>query len=96
MGFLILLLLATAALAAAPTYIRTVRAGAFEAATVSLPGFLVDSAGVTGPGGRPGVALLLSAQKDLKGPKSLWLFDPERRTLERLAAGLNGERTAVA
>ncbi|HEY0557423.1 MAG TPA: VCBS repeat-containing protein [Thermoanaerobaculia bacterium] len=92
----VLSLLATAALAAAPTYVRTVRAGAFEAATVSLPGFLVDTAGITGPGGRPGVALLLSAQKDLKGPKSLWLFDPERRTLERLAAGLNGEVNAVA
>ncbi len=91
----VLALLATAALAA-PTYVRTVRAGAFEAATVSLPGFLVDTAGVTGPGGRPGVALLLSAQKDLKGPKSVWLFDPERRTLERLAAGLNGEVNAVA
>jgi hypothetical protein len=51
----------------------------------------VDTAGVTGPGGRPGVALLLSAQKDRKGPKSLWIFDPERRTVERLAAGLNGE-----
>jgi hypothetical protein len=88
-------LLATAALAATPTYVRTVRAGAFEASTVSLPGFLVDAAGVTGPGGRPGVALLLSAQKDRQGPRSLYLFDPERRTLERLAAGLNGEVNAV-
>lgn len=81
---------------AQPTYVRTVRAGAFEAATVSLPGFLVQAAGVTGPGGRPGVALLLSAQKDRKGPKTLWLFDPERRTLERLASGLNGEVNALA
>jgi hypothetical protein len=68
-----------------------VRAGAFEAATVSLPGFLVAAAGITGPAGRPGVALLLSGQKDRKGAKSLWLFDPERRTLERLASGLDGE-----
>jgi hypothetical protein len=68
-----------------------VRAGAFEAAAVSLPGFLVADAGVSGPSGRPGVALLLSAQKDRKGAKSLWLFDPERRTLERLAAGFDGE-----
>src|SRR4029077_16095552 len=75
--------------------VRTVRAGAFEASTVSLPGFLVDAAGVTGPGGRPGVALLLSAQKDRQGSRSLYLFDPEKRTLERLAAGLNGEVSAV-
>jgi hypothetical protein len=41
------------------------------------------------------VALLLSAQKDRKGVKSLWLFDPERRTLERLAAGLHEEVNSV-
>jgi hypothetical protein len=89
---LALLLLVLPAAAQSPSSsIRTVRAGAFEAATVSLPGFLVASAGVSGPSGRPGVALLLSGQKDRKGPKSLWLFDPERRTLERLASGLDGE-----
>jgi hypothetical protein len=76
--------------------VRTVRAGAFEASAVSLPGFLVAAAGVTGPGGHPGVALLLSGQPDRKGAKALWLFDPERRTLERLAAGLDEEVNAVA
>ena len=91
---LLLPLLATAALAQ-PANVRTARAGPYEAATVSLPGFLVGAAGVTGPGGRPGVALLLSNQKDLKGPKTLWLFDPERRTLERLAAGLHEEVNTV-
>jgi hypothetical protein len=76
--------------------VRTVRAGAFEAATVSLPGFLVEAAGVTGPGGRPGVALLLSGQKDRKGAKTLLFFDPQRRTLETLAARLHEEVNAVA
>ncbi len=75
---------------------RTVRAGAFEAATVSLPGFLVAAAGVTGAGGRPGVALLLSGQKDRKGAKTLLFFDPQRRTLETLAARLHEEVNAVA
>jgi hypothetical protein len=56
----------------------------------------VQAAGVTGPGGHPEVALLLADRKDLKGPKTLWLFDPERRTLERLAAGLHEEVNAVA
>lgn len=93
--FFSLLLLAAAALAQ-PANVRTARAGPYEAATVSLPGFLVQAAGVTGPGGRPGVALLLADQKDLKGAKSLWLFDPERHALERLAAGLHEEVNAVA
>ncbi len=93
--FALLVLLAAAALAQ-PSNVRIARAGPYEAAIVSLPGFLVQAAGVTGPGGHPGVALLLSDQKDLKGPKSLWLFDPERRALERLAAGLNEEVNAVA
>jgi hypothetical protein len=79
---------------AQPPNVRTARAGAFEAATVSLPGFLVESAGVTGPGGRPGVALLLSGQKDRKGPKTLLFFDPQRRTLETLAR-LHEEVNAV-
>jgi hypothetical protein len=92
--FPLLLLLAVSALAQ-PSNIRTARAGPYEAATVSLPGFLVQAAGVTGPGGHPGVALLLSNQKDLKGPKTLWLFDPERRALERLAAGLHEEVNTV-
>jgi hypothetical protein len=90
------LLLIFAAVVQAQSNVRTVRAGAFAAATVSLPGFLVQAAGVTGPGGRPGVALLLSGQKDRKGPKSLWLFDPERRSLDRLAAGLHEEVNAVS
>ncbi|MFL6262781.1 MAG: FG-GAP repeat domain-containing protein [Thermoanaerobaculia bacterium] len=93
--FPLLLLLAAAALAQ-PANVRTARAGPYESATVSLPGFLVQAAGVTGPGGHPGVALLLSNQKDLKGPKTLWLFDSERRALERLAAGLHEEVNAVA
>ena len=92
--FCLLFLLAAAALAQ-PSYTRTARAGAFEATTISLPGFLVQAAGVTGPDGRPGVALLLSGQKDRKAAKSLWFFDPARRTLERLAAGLHEEVNAV-
>ncbi len=80
---------------AQPANVRTARAGAFESATVSLPGFLVDAAGVTGPGGRPGVALLISGQKDRKGPKTLLFFDPQRRTLETLAARLHEEVNAV-
>ncbi len=94
--FSLFVLLTAASLPAQPPNLRTARAGPYEADTVSLPGFLVQAAGVTGPGGHPGVALLLSNQKDLKGPKSLWLFDLERRTLERLAAGLNEEVNAVA
>ncbi len=93
--FPLFVLLAAAALAQ-PSNTRIVRAGPYEAATVSLPGFLVQAAGVTGPNGHPGVALLVSNQKDLKGPKSLWLFDPERHALERLAAGLSEEVNAVA
>jgi hypothetical protein len=89
------LLLCATAVHAQSSYLRTARAGPYEATTVSLPGFLVQAAGVTGPGGHPGVALLLSGQKDLKGPKTLWLFDPERRTLDRLAAGLHEEVNAV-
>ncbi|HEY4595861.1 MAG TPA: VCBS repeat-containing protein [Thermoanaerobaculia bacterium] len=92
----IFFLLLSATALAQPPNVRTARAGPYEAATVSLPGFLVQAAGVTGPGGRPGVALLLANQKDLKGPKSLWLFDPERHALERLAAGLHEEVNAVA
>lgn len=94
--FFFLLALLSAAALAQPANIRIARAGPYEAATVSLPGFLVQAAGVTGPGGHPGVALLLSNQKDLKGPKTLWLFDPERHALERLAAGLHEEVNAVA
>jgi hypothetical protein len=97
LSFLLLLLLTLPAASQTPSSsVRIVRAGAFEAATVSLPGFLVASAGVSGPSGRPGVALLLSGQQDRKGPKSLWLFDPERRTLERLASGLDGEVNSLA
>jgi len=75
--------------------VRTVRAGDYEASTLSLPGYLVQSAGVTGPGGRPGVALLLSGQKDRKGPKSLYFYDPAAKSFTRLAAGLHEEVNAV-
>jgi hypothetical protein len=88
---LFLFFLATAATA----QIRTVRAGDYEAATLSLPGFLVQSAAVTGPGGRPGVALLISGQKDRKGPKSLYFYDPASKAFTRLAAGLHEEVNAV-
>ena len=40
--------------AAQPSYVRTVRAGAFEAATVSLPGFLVAGGRRDRPGGPAG------------------------------------------
>jgi hypothetical protein len=89
--FLALLYLAVSATA----QIRTIRTGDYEAATLSLPGFLVQSAGVTGPGGRPGVALLLSGQKDRKGPKSLYFYDPASKSFTRLAAGLHEEVNAV-
>ncbi|MFL6194579.1 MAG: FG-GAP repeat domain-containing protein [Thermoanaerobaculia bacterium] len=90
---LLLLLLPMTASAQAP--VRAVRAGDFEALTLSLPGFLVKSAGVNGPGGAPGVALLLASQKNLKGPKSLLFFDPEKRSLQTLASGLHEEVNTV-
>lgn len=67
-----------------------------QAFSVSLPGTLVSAAGVTGPSGRPGVALLLAAGKDGKGAKSLLFFDPERRSLQRWIDNLHEETNAVA
>lgn len=63
--------------------------------TTPLPGTLVRAAAVTGPDGRPGVALLVAANKDLKGAKTLLFFDPERRSLTRLAADLHEEVNTV-
>jgi hypothetical protein len=63
--------------------------------SVSLPGTLVSAAGVTGPNGRPGVALLLAAGKDGKGAKSLLFFDPERRSLQRWVDTLHEETNTV-
>ncbi len=64
--------------------------------TLSLPGTLVSATGVTGPSGRPGVALLLAATRDGKGAKSLLFFDPERRSLQRWIDNLHEETNVVA
>ena len=63
--------------------------------SVSLPGTLISAAGVTGPSGRAGVALLLAAGKDGKGAKSLLFFDPERRSLQRWIDNLHEETNTV-
>jgi hypothetical protein len=63
--------------------------------TVPLPGTLVDSAAVTGPDGRPGVALLVAEKADGKGAKTLLFLDPERRGVVRMAAGLHEEVNRV-
>lgn len=63
--------------------------------SLSLPGTLVSAAGVPGPSGRPGLALLLAAGKDGKGAKSLLFFDPERRSLQRWIDNLHEETNAV-
>jgi len=63
--------------------------------SLSLPGTLVSATGVTGPTGRPGVALLLAAGKDGKGAKSLLFLDPERRSLQRWIDNLHEETNAV-
>ncbi|MEA2604787.1 MAG: FG-GAP-like repeat [Acidobacteriota bacterium] len=55
----------------------------------------MDAAGVTGPSGRPGVALLLAAGRDGKGAKSLLFLDPERKSLQRLIDNLHEEVNAV-
>jgi hypothetical protein len=63
--------------------------------SLSLPGTLVSATGVTGPSGRPGVALLLAAGRDGKGAKSLLFLDPERRSLQRWIDNLHEETNAV-
>jgi VCBS repeat protein len=63
--------------------------------TLPLPGTLVRAAAVTGPGGRSGVALLVAARPDKKGAKTLLFLDPQRRSIERLAAGLDEEVNSV-
>jgi hypothetical protein len=63
--------------------------------SLSLPGTLVSATGVTGPSGRPGVALLLAAGKDGKGVKSLLFLDPERRSLQRWIDNLHEETNVV-
>jgi VCBS repeat protein len=63
--------------------------------TLPLPGTLVRAAAVVGPGGRSGVALLVAARPDRKGAKTLLFLDPERRSVERLAVGLDEEVNAV-
>ena len=59
--------------------------------TTPLPGTLVRAAAVNGPEGRPGIALLVAANPNHKGAKTLLFLDPERRSLTRLAAGLHEE-----
>jgi hypothetical protein len=68
---------------------------AAQSFTVPLPGTLVEAAAVTGPDGRPGIALLTAAQRDGKGQKTLLFLDPERRALVHLASGLHEEVNAV-
>lgn len=63
--------------------------------TTPLPGTLVRAAAVTGPEGRPGVALLVAANPDRKGAKTLLFLDPERRSLTRLATSLHEEVNTV-
>ncbi|MFY9822174.1 MAG: VCBS repeat-containing protein, partial [Thermoanaerobaculia bacterium] len=63
--------------------------------SISLPGTLISAAGVAGPNGRPGVALLLAAGRDGKGAKSLLFFDPERRSLQRWIDTLHEETNIV-
>ncbi len=63
--------------------------------TTPLPGTLVRATAATGPEGRPGIALLVAANKDGKGAKTLLFLDPERRALTRLATGLHEEVNTV-
>jgi hypothetical protein len=61
-----------------------------------LPGTLLQATAVNGPGGRSGVALLVAANRDGKGAKTLLFLDPARRGVERLADGLHEEVNALA
>ncbi|HSS50535.1 MAG TPA: hypothetical protein VLX28_16485, partial [Thermoanaerobaculia bacterium] len=63
--------------------------------SLSLPGTLISATGVTGPSGRPGVALLLAARRDGKGAKSLLFLDRERRSLQRWIDTLHEETNVV-
>ncbi len=67
-----------------------------ETFTLPLPGTLVQAVAATGPGGRPGIALLVAAHRDGKGAKSLLFLDPARRGVERLVGGLHEEVNALA
>ena len=64
--------------------------------TLPLPGTLLQAVAATGPGGRPGIALLVAAGPGTKGAKTLLFLDPERRGLVRLAGGLHEEVNALA
>jgi hypothetical protein len=67
-----------------------------ETYTLPLPGTLLQVAAVSGPGGRPGIALLVAANRDGTGAKSLLFLDPARRGVERLMGGLHEEVSALA
>jgi len=64
--------------------------------TVPLPGTLASAVAATGPGGRPGVALLVAAGRDGKGAKTLLFLDPARRAVETLSSGLHQEVNTLA
>jgi hypothetical protein len=68
-------------------------AGSF---TVPLPGTLLRAVAVHGPGGRPGVALLVAASRDGTGERALLFLEPSRRGVERLAGGLHPEINSLA
>jgi len=78
-AFLVCVLFAAPVMAGAGTF------------TLPLPGTLLRAVAVNGPAGRPGIALLIAANRDGKGAKSLLFLDPERRGLEPLAGGLHEE-----
>lgn len=70
-------------------------AGHAQPFTSTLPGTLVDAAGVAGPEGRPGVALLVAAGRDGKGAKAILFLDPQSRAVTRWVGGLHEEVNAV-
>jgi FG-GAP-like repeat len=74
--------------------VRSQRTGPVETLTAALPGTLLRAAPARDLQGRPGVAVLVSAGKEKA--KSLWFFDPERRTLERMAGSLHEEVNSLA